>query len=374
MYISGAEENALQDTPAFGSAHVSEKRTFLYNGETVWVEGVFDGVKISTYSSGPLKSYLDNINDAHCANAKINETNKDAEKSAASGLSRESAQIAEGQERRSSEYISGNRAYYIPCDAECIQFDYLEFSKTSDCSETYCLSNVINNAEEVILKTEIYKVVPPVQVIEKIQGNYLIVTVIPDKSLSHEAHSKSIVSINGVRMVFKNSSYKLKLLKIPDWSQPVRISVDFEQVHYSRPSSLSLPADFMYSIGLKRVDEKYFVKLTLCRLLAISYHIVILNPLLQSSEEERAKDSTEEPDHTEKTPKNNSIIKLSSEHSVDISVLDLEVGSSASEITIDSPDAVTELLLEVRKKKNSGKVHLFAIKVNDYPIEFCIKM
>lgn len=329
-------------------------RNCLYNGETIWIEGVFDGIKVSVYTEINLAS------EERCS-SPANSTETDSNTAFEGTLQNNTAKISlsslEKQNCTSYEYITTNKAYYVSSAAQALRFDYLEFTKKPECSEKYCLSNALNTSEEVILKSQLYTVVPPFQVIEKIQGNYIYIQIVPDESLSHEAHSKSVVSINGQRMEYKNGAHTLKLLRICDWTKPLYISVDFEQIQYSRLSSISLPNGFMYSIGLKKIDEKYFAKITLSRISATSYNIIVLNPLINASSEEYVPN-----------------VPLSSDYSVDLSVLDLLVGSPTFEIAIESPDALTEILLEVRKRTPSVRMHLLAIRVNNYPIEFCIKM
>ncbi|EIJ93183.1 uncharacterized protein NEPG_02139 [Nematocida parisii ERTm1] len=379
------QTHSTPDTVHFACDDVNSKptREYLYNGETVCVEGVFDGVKLSLYNEinpnpkSPKKDSrtdLDSLN-PECSpvedngpqvcNTALDPHNINYEESS----SNINLQSIEGQVCSGYEYITGNRPYCIPCSVVAVKFEYLEFSKSIECPESYCLSNVINNAEEVVLKSEIFSVVPPFQLIEKIQGNYILVTAVPDGALCSSSSDIPVISINGRRMVHKeNGVYKIKLLKISDWSVPIYISADFGQIHYTRKSSLVLPNDFMYSIGLKRIKEKFFIKLTLCRTLANSYKIIIMNPLMG--------DEYSEPVETLHT---NSLedaldVEMLDEQSIDISVQDLLVGALKHETIIDSPDTVTEILLQIQKKSSLKRNHLFSAKVNDFPIEFFIKI
>ncbi|KAI5135515.1 hypothetical protein NEAUS07_1209 [Nematocida ausubeli] len=357
-------------------------RAYLYNGETVWVEGVFDGVKVSLYTElklpAPQKERTLSSQEMPADEASTSDGKELApeieEATSLNGIQPESPiplsiPYIEEQTCAGYEYISGNRPYYIPCTAQIIRFDYLEFLKSIECPEHYCISNVINNTEEVILKSELFSVVPPFQIVEKVQGNYLIVSVIPDKALAYSLSDQPTLSINGNRMEYKgNSLYKIKLLQIADWSGPFHISVDFEQIHYTRELSLSLPNEFMYSVGLKKIEKKTFIKLTLCRVQAASYEIVILNPLVGETAQSPAEESSPPIKQTSLD------MDMSNEYCADVSAMDLLVGASNAEIFIDSPDAVTEILLEVQKRDSSKQQYVFSAKVNNYLIEFFVKL
>ncbi|KAH9385184.1 uncharacterized protein NEMAJ01_0080 [Nematocida major] len=340
------------------SPETARAREYLYNGETVWVEGLFDGIKVSTYSIGLHEKSPEKGKECCSASTSAGECTDSVGPS--------SSECTEPG-LLSCEYIGGSRAYYISSASQAVRFDYLEFLRKPECPEKYCISNVINSTEEVVLKSETFSVVPPFQIVERIQGNYIYATLVPDRFLSPEARSTSVVSVNGVRMKYDGSSYKAKLLQIRDWSTPLHISVDFGQIQYSRPSSIHLPSEFMYSIGIKQIGNQHFAKLVLSRTTASSYEILILNPLISQDPSVRSP-------VLHNAGSNTSVVKISPEVSVDISALDLMVGAASSDITIESPDAVTEILFKLEKRPPARQQYLLAMQVNSYPIEFCVKM
>jgi hypothetical protein len=333
-----------------------EGRNFLYNGETIWIEGIFDAVKISAYKS-PLIS--------KDKNSKV-ELYKETNLSQDMIIKNINTNLNElnGQAPLSCQYIGGTRPYYVPSTVDAIRLDYLEFTKSVDCPEKYCISNEINIADKTVLKSEIFSVMAPFQIVEKLQGNYLTIHLIPAKTLSHEAHSKSIVTINGNRMKFKNNSYRLKIQRIADWADPIYVSVDFEQIHYSRELFISLPTEFIYSISLKIIDRKHFIRLVLGRIIAEKYQIDILNPTIGPAADYKTENlvNVNPNDHT----------PVNSLKTTDVSLYDLKIRSPSAQIIIDMPESVTEILLEVIKKPENNKTYLFSAKVNNYPIEFCV--
>lgn len=324
-----------------------KRRNFLYNGETVWIEGIFDAVKVSTYK-----------NHRNMKNFEETEKTKDI-----ANLGYENA--------FSCEYVSGGRGYAVPPTVDAIKFEYIELTKSIDCCGKYCISNGINITDEKILKSEIFSVIPPVQIVEKVQGNYFIAKITNDASVSSEVQSKAVVSINGMRMEFKNNSYSMRIQRITDWGKPIYITVDFEQIHYSRESFVSLPKDFMYSIDLKKIGETHFIRMTLCRLLAETYVLDILNPTVEKKDIEDAKKSKSTAQAYAKDTEK-SEIEITEDRVNSVSILDLKVYSPSPQIIIDSPEYITEVLLEVLKKQETQKTYLFAIKVNSYPVEFCV--
>lgn len=316
-------------------------RKFLFKGETVFVEGISDCVKISSFVSRGENS----------------------------------------SELISSEYLPRDKPYRIG-SVDLVRFEYLEFSRSRKCPEKYCLTNSTEAGESRTVKTEIFSVLPPVKISERIIGNYLLIK-IESNFITEEIERNSIVSVNNRRMRLDKKTYKIKIQEIENWTDRIYLTVEYEQINYTEELFLKLPKDFFYSVSYKRIDRKYYVKIVLARITAETYEIEIRNrtgqrkktrrrrQIKQTSQIDSKIEQIEQIDSLQDTLTNlgHSSLDSQSKPARSFSLDDLKVLSSSSLIVIDSPNEVTEVLLEIEKKKKR-RVFLFSARVNSHLIEF----
>ncbi|KAI5190789.1 hypothetical protein NECID01_1156 [Nematocida sp. AWRm77] len=312
-------------------------RDFLYNGECVFVYTTYDGVKLS---SG----------------------------------------------KGTCEYILGNRMYQVASNVDSITIEHVEFSKDKTCTEPYCVSSVINSAEENIVQSRKLSVVPPFSIEERIRGNHLEVVLVPDKDLPAESACSAVVCANGVRMEHRNGRYYAKLTKLGLGQNFLFIGVSYQQIQYVTKSLLSFPDEFVYTVGMKRVGTRRFIRVVLCRADSLSrYAIRLLNPLYGSCADVAAPGRTTSADISTPDTPNLPITPSTPDTPGTTKNLpkNLLVCASTDVLEIEEPDKVTELFFEVRSVSGEklsrqalgpGSKATFSLEVNGFPVHFTFKL
>ncbi|KAI5173184.1 hypothetical protein NEFER03_2144 [Nematocida sp. LUAm3] len=263
-------------------------------------------------------------------------------------LGEKNASIRITCEQQFPEYFTEKRIYHVPSTAKQLIIDYLEFIKNKTCSDKYCLTNVIGGIQEKVLKTSVFPVYEPFSIKERITGNHIEVSILPEAHLSID-EKNIIVSINGFRMKKKNKKYTLRVSQIEEINSPLSITIFHNQISYTKALSCSLPKDFLYLLSVKTIKEKKFVRLSLFRNDLLSeYSVDILNPVYTGEE----------------------LIVGSSD--IPYSAGCLAVSSSTPSMTIIDPDQITELFFEVLKEKEN-ETYMFCVRVNGFLIFFKIK-
>ncbi|KAI5186983.1 hypothetical protein NEHOM01_1841 [Nematocida homosporus] len=214
-----------------------ETRSFVYNGESVVVETIYDGVRVTA---------------------------------------------GEGE----GEYLVGNGLYQVPEKVASIRIEHLEFIRDKVCPGGYCLTNAAEISQELVVCSREVPVRVPFVVTERMCGNYLQVQVRADKGLGLGRKGRSVVredvvvSINGHRMSRGKKRYMLRISELDHFNSILWVSVSYGQIQYTKEAKIKLPLDFMYTIGTKRLGDKRFVRLCLFKATNLSqYEVELLNPL-----------------------------------------------------------------------------------------------
>ncbi|OAG28852.1 hypothetical protein NEDG_00991 [Nematocida displodere] len=320
-------------------------RDFLYNGECVFIDSVYDSVK----------------------------------------LTKEDGEV---------EYTMPHQMYSVSATDKTLKMEEISFVKDNACSEKYCLSAVVNGVEEVSVCLKTLRVRAPFAIEEKVSGNYALVFLAPDKGLPSEAAYQSDVALNGIKMAFKNGRYQLKLSQMEDLGPVPLVTVCFGQIQYSLPSTLSLPLTFKYIVEMQRIGRQRFIRLTLLKSEALTkYKISLLNPLFQTRTKKSIRKGSvaPKPELSRANPNPRPKFGTGSEPRLELNlqpttqtrtqpatqtqsprVRHLSVVSSKTKIKIKEPEGVTEVFLEVRRRKKRS-TYCFAANVNGYVVSFRFK-
>lgn len=197
------------------------QRDFLYNGEQVLIDTVHDATKVITSSKGVTY----NLPNAH---------------------------------------------YVVDSETTSLEIQHMVFrSKRLRCGDPYC---IVSNSEECsvdeeLVRRDLFRVVNPFSVRERLVGNRIQVRVAPSEQGPEAGADGLLVALNGVQMDQKGRcTYSVKLNQLDDDGLDelvYAVHARSHNVQCTYPSKIALPRDFRYVVSVKQQAGRFFLRIVL---------------------------------------------------------------------------------------------------------------